>query len=105
MARRRELLHLGISMLRMRVLIALVLLPLGGCASLTLSAVHNPLYSAVPHTSTITATAVDPKSGVAQIAIAVVDGAISTCGGAAFGLPSVLPCRENARTFTRTCDF
>jgi hypothetical protein len=80
---------------------------LTGCGTLTLSALHDPLYRASAHLSTITATARDTDSGVAEIRIDVVDGEITACTGSGFaGLtPSLIPCRTNAVARSRICTF
>jgi hypothetical protein len=66
----------GYSMSRFQSLVtAPALAALTGCGSLALSAIHDPLYRAAPHTSTITATADDFDKGVSEIRIDVVEGA------------------------------
>src|SRR5262249_35828965 len=91
-----------------RPLALCVTLIIVGCSSLSVSAIHDPLYRASPHTSTITDTASDAKYGVSQIRIDVVDGDITPCAGSPFPpnlLPSLIPCRTNAFTVSRTCTF
>lgn len=76
---------------------------LAGCAT-SLSVIHDPLYGAVVHTSTITATAANTSSGIHQIRITVTTGEMTDCtelGVAA----SVIPCRRNATTVVHTCTF
>src|SRR5262245_7396070 len=77
------------------------LLALGGCAT-SLSVIHDPLYRAAPHTSTITASASNSSSGIQRIRVTVTTGEMTDCtelGGAA----SVIPCRRNATTLVHTC--
>jgi hypothetical protein len=88
----------------LRVYLALILLPLAGCSSLTVNAIHAPLYSSVAHTSTITANATDTQSGVAEIRINVLEGEITACEDV-YVFPSILPCRKNMRSFFRACPF
>lgn len=75
-----------------------------GCGSLSLSALHDPLYRATPHTSTITARARDSERGVAEIRIEAYDGEITACTGPGL-LPSLIPCRTGAVLQTHICTF
>jgi hypothetical protein len=78
-------------------------LALAGCAT-SLSVSHDPLYRAVTHTSTITATAANSSSGIQRIRLTVTTGEMTDCtelGGA----PSVVPCRRNATTLVHTCNY
>lgn len=82
------------------------LLVLTGCGSLSLSAIHDPLYRASAHTSTITASARDPSKGVAEIRIDVVEGELTACTeNGLFVFPSLIPCRINAVASARVCTF
>ena len=76
----------------------------GACSSLTSSAMHDPLYRAQAHTSSITATARDPEGGVAEIRIDAIDGQLTACTESQL-LPSLIPCRTNAVVRTRVCGF
>lgn len=91
-------------MLRIMPLFSLALI--GGCSSLSLTALHDPLYRATPHASTITASATDAKSGVTEIRIDATVGDIAACsnGGSGF-LPSLIPCRTGASAQARVCTF
>lgn len=85
---------------------AVAIAALAGCGSLSTSAIHDPLYRATAHTSTITATARDGKDGVAQIRIDVIQGELTACtGGGVFVFPSLIPCRINAVSSSRICNF
>jgi hypothetical protein len=79
---------------------------LSACGSLELSAIHDPLYSPTPHTSTITAHAVASKGGVKEIEIDVIEGEITACTELYVGAaPSIIPCRMNAFTSSHICTF
>jgi hypothetical protein len=75
-----------------------------GCGSLSVSALHDPLYRASAHTSTITARANDGQKGVAEIRIVAIDGELTACTENGW-LPSLIPCRRNAVQRTRICTF
>lgn len=81
------------------------LVVLGGCGSLSVSALHDPLYRASAHTSTITANATDTKDGVAEIRINVVEGELTACTETGALVPSLVPCRTNAVARARICTF
>ncbi|MEW6703344.1 MAG: hypothetical protein AB1430_00650 [Pseudomonadota bacterium] len=91
----------------MRRLMLSLLLPLmAGCAGTPrVSALHDPLYRAEAHTSTITARATEPRDGITQITIEAVVGEITACTGAPFALPSLIPCRNAASAFGVLCTF
>jgi hypothetical protein len=76
----------------------------GGCSSISLSALHDPLYRASPHTSTITARASDSEKGVSEIRIDAIEGELTACTENG-GLPSLIPCRIHAVSRTRVCTF
>lgn len=77
---------------------------LSGCASTSISALHDPLYRASSHTSTISATARNTSSGISSIDIVVTTGEMTNC--TELGVPaSVIPCRRNASVVTHTCNF
>lgn len=79
---------------------------LSGCAgSPRLSALHDPLYRAETHTSTITARATEAKSGINQINITATVGTITACGTSNVILPSLIPCRTGGFTTSLTCGF
>jgi hypothetical protein len=81
------------------------LLPLAaaGCAT-GISAIHDPLYEASAHTSTITATASNNTAGIDRIRITVTTGEMTDC--TELGVPAqVVPCRRNASTVVHTCDY
>jgi hypothetical protein len=89
------------------LLIVVILLPLfGGCAGTPkLRALHDPLYRAENHTSTITARATEPRDGVAEIRIEAVVGELTACTSALGALPSLIPCRTGASTSTVVCSY
>lgn len=85
--------------------LAFLVLPflLTGCVATSITAVHDPLYRPVAHTSSITATASSPDN-VARISIFVTTGAMINCS--AIGLPrSIIPCRTTANRATHVCNF
>lgn len=81
----------------------LVLTLLVGCAT-QISAIHDPLYRAVGHTSTITATASNDRVGIANVTITVTTGEMTDCTELG-GPPSMIPCRQNATTVTHECNY
>lgn len=78
---------------------------LSGCGSLSLSALHDPLYRASAHTSTITANATDTKDGVAEVRIDVTEGDLTACTETGVFFPSLVPCRANAVARGMVCVF
>lgn len=76
----------------------------GGCASTTIDARHSPLYRAVSHESTITASARNAASGIRRIEIQVTTGEMTDCTELS-SVPSVFPCTANATVLTHTCAF
>lgn len=85
--------------------LAFASLPLvAACSSLSLTALHDPLYRATPHNSTITATATDVRKGVNEIRIDAIVGELTACDSG-FGMPSLIPCRVNATRQARVCSF
>ncbi|WP_309604145.1 hypothetical protein [Phenylobacterium sp.] len=83
-----------------------VLASLGLCACNNpgVTALHDPLYRASPHVSTITATGVDSKDGIDSVSIAVTVGTLTACNNGGF-TPSLIPCRTAAFQFGRECIF
>jgi hypothetical protein len=85
------------------------LLPIGfplaiAACETNVSAIHDPLYQAAPHTSTIEASATNTRVGIDRITITVVTGEMVEC--TALGLPpTVIPCRRNATTVTHVCNY
>lgn len=74
-----------------------------GCET-RVDAIHDPLYQASAHTSTITAEANNSSSGIESIRIVVTTGTMTDCSE--LGFPgSIIPCRTRATTITHTCDF
>ena len=72
---------------------------LSGCGNLSLSALHDPLYRASAHLSTITATATDTKDGVTKVRVDVDRGRSHGVHGDRRPHAEPLPCRaENAVT-------
>lgn len=74
-----------------------------GCAT-RVTAIHDPLYQAVTHTSTITATASNSSVGIKRISITVTTGEMTDCTELG-GPPSMIPCRINAATVTHVCNY
>lgn len=98
---------IGRSAVAMKRLLAIALIAaasaVSGCAT-SVSAIHDPLYRAVTHDSTITANASNSRNGIQRIDIVVTTGEMTDCtelGGPA----RVIPCRRNASTLTHTCNF
>jgi hypothetical protein len=86
-----------------QLLLQLVLLLATGCGTI-LTAVHDPLYQPLSHTSTITAQATNTAAGIEKVTITVTTGEMVDCmelGEA----PSVLPCRINATAVTHVCKY
>jgi hypothetical protein len=84
-------------------LAALLISAVTGCST-TISAIHDPLYRAVTHTSTITANASNSTAGIERIRITVTTGEMTDCTELG-GPPQVLPCRRNASTVVHTCNY
>lgn len=89
---------------RRRALMLPLLLVLGGCGTLQVSAMHDPMYRATQHVSTITANASDSKDGVAEVRIDVIEGELTACTESG-AMPSLIPCRINAVARSRICTF
>ena len=86
--------------------LVLPLLLLTACAGVPrLSAIHDPLYRAENHTSTITARATETRDGIASIRIDAVVGELTACTGAVGALPSLIPCRTGASSVSAICSF
>ena len=86
-------------------------LALAGCASgssasstPSLSALHDPIYRAAPHLSTITARARDGDKGIAELRIDAIEGELTACTENGV-IPSLVPCRANAVARSRVCSF
>jgi hypothetical protein len=91
----------------MRHSVALVMLvPLAACAgNPRVTAIHDPLYRAENHSSTITARATETRDGIASIEISAVVGELTACTGAVGALPSLIPCRTGATALGVLCTF
>ena len=83
-----------------------------GCAvtsCTTVTARHDPLYRAQPHTSEIRATAENPQFGIASIAINATSGAMTDCSELivvpGLNRRSIIPCRQGAAQTTNACTF
>jgi hypothetical protein len=74
------------------------------CGAVSVTAEHDPLYRAQPHTSTITAVALDADGGVATIRIEVIVGQLTACTELG-GLAGLIPCRSGATVSVRECTF
>lgn len=75
----------------------------GGCAT-NVSAIHDPLYNATAHTSTITATARNTDSGISHITIHLIKGDMTNCSELGGGA-QVTPCRTNAVSSSHICIY
>jgi len=84
--------------------VAAVLVTSVCCGAVSVTAEHDPLYRAQPHTSTITAVAVDEDVGVASIRIEVIVGQLTACTELG-GLAGLIPCRSGATVSVRECTF
>jgi hypothetical protein len=91
----------------MRRLLLVLGLPLivSACASPNVRAMHDPIYRAEDHTSTITARASQTRDGVAEITIEAIVGDLTACESMSFLLPSLIPCRANAIAMGAVCTF
>lgn len=91
--------------LRSAVVLLVAVAAFPACRSTTvISARHAPLYRAISHTSTISATATNEERGLRQIVLTVTTGEMTDC--TELGVPaSVIPCRRSASTITHTCAF
>jgi len=78
-------------------------LSLTGCAHPGISALHDPLYRASAHVSTITATGTDDKDGIDSVSITVTVGTLTACENGF--TPSLIPCRTAVSSFGRECIF
>lgn len=87
---------------RFGITTSLAVIALSGCVGPNITALHDPLYRATRHTSTITATGTDTKDGVNSITISATVGTITACSGQT---PSLIPCRTGATSQSRTCFF
>ena len=76
-----------------------LLLLLAACET-SISAIHQPLYRATAHNSTIEATATNSDVGIQEITITVTTGEMIQCA-----VPSAIPCRQNATTITHVCNY
>lgn len=85
-------------------MVFILALTAGGCEAPSVSAIHDPLYRAQPHTSTITGTAQGGRNGVAEIRIDAIEGDITACTENG-SYPSLIPCRANGVARTRVCSF
>ena len=78
---------------------------LAACAGTpTISALHDPLYRAENHTSTITARAREPRDGIASIEVRATSGELTACSSGPL-LPSVIPCRQGASSTAVLCTY
>lgn len=84
-------------------LAVLALLGLAACNNPGVTALHDPLYRASAHVSTITATGVDSKDGIDSVSISVTVGELTACNNGF--TPSLIPCRGSAFQFGRECIF
>lgn len=92
--------------MRNLLLSASLLFLLTGCAGTPrVSALHDPLYRAENHASTITARAMESRDGIASISIEAVVGELTACTGSFGFLPSLIPCRTGASTTAVLCIF
>src|SRR5438874_1374268 len=91
-------------MRKLSLLVALSLL-LTACTGVPLvSAIHDPLYRAETHSSTITVTATESTDGVAEVRIEATVGELTACENQLL-LPSLIPCRAGASLLTAVCTY
>jgi len=84
----------------------LVALVLSGCAGVpNITAVHDPLYRAENHTSTITVRATETRDGIAEISISAIVGELTACESMSPLVPSLIPYRANAVGMGAVCIF
>jgi hypothetical protein len=84
----------------------LVALVLTGCAGApSINALHDPLYRAESHTSTITVRATETRDGIAEITISAIVGELTACESMSPLVPSLIPCRANAVGMGAVCIF
>lgn len=89
-----------------RIAVAFLLLPLGACAGTPrLTTIHDPLYRAENHSSTISARATETRDGIASIQINATIGELTACTGPFGALPSLIPCRTGASAVAAVCNF
>ena len=91
----------------MRRLLLVLGLPLllSACAAPNIRAMHDPIYRAENHTSTITARASQTQDGVAEITVEAIVGELTACESMSPLLPSLIPCRINAFAVAAVCTF
>ncbi|MFY0563806.1 hypothetical protein ACN28E_08165 [Archangium lansingense] len=71
-----------------------------------LRAIHDPLYRAENHTSTITARATEDRDGIASVRIDATIGELTACTSSVGAvLPSLIPCRTGASSVSAVCEF
>ena len=90
------------NLLSLKRLGALLIVPPLACCAPTVTALHDPLYRASAHSSTITATGLDTKNGIDSVSITATVGTITACSNL---IPSLIPCRTNASVSGRECIF
>lgn len=79
---------------------------LAGCAGMpSISALHDPLYRAENHTSTITVRATETRDGIASIQINAIVGELTACENLSPLVPSLIPCRANASSMGVLCVY
>lgn len=83
-------------------LIVLAALGLAACSNPSVSALHDPLYRASTHVSTITAIGSDSKDGIDSVSISITAGVLTACNNFT---PSLIPCRTAVQSFGRECIF
>lgn len=90
---------------RFGALVACVAALLAGCAGTPrISALHDPLFRADAHTSTITARASVSKSSIEEIRIEAISGEPRWCPTSNL-IPSLMPCRTNSASIVSACGF
>ena len=95
---------IGVSGLRRLIsgLVVLAGLSLAACSNPSVSALHDPLYRASSHVSTITAIGSDSQNGIDSVSISVTAGVLTACNNFT---PSLIPCRTAVQSFGRECIF
>ena len=91
--------------MRTKLFILIAFVTLAGCAGTPrISALHDPLYRAENHTSTITARATETRDGIASVSITAIVGDLTACTES-LTFPSLIPCRTNASAMGVVCVF
>ncbi len=89
--------------MRFPLLLSAASLLLAGCAGVpSVNALHEPLYRAENHVSTIVVRTREATDGIAEVRVEATVGELTACGTFP---PSLIPCRSNASTVAAVCTF